>query len=750
MADDISIRVGITGGDDILKVTKGLNSLDRNVKVLATSFNKGKLDNQAYFKGLNQQISAMQKLGVGYTAARSYVFNYAKSVRNATLEIERQAKATRTLSVAQASNGAVTQINSRKMSSSGMAIQQLGYQTGDFLVQIQGGTNAMVAFGQQATQLVGVLPMVASSFGLTTSAAIGLSAVLGIVIPLATAVGAWFMRTNESSKKVADGVSKFTSALSDFRAQADISRQTVASLSEEFGSFAAEIKQLSGFLGEVAVFRALDSLNTGTAPFSASLGEVSTRLVGILDTMDKIRKSDNDPILKSEALGVYQDELDSLQATFGMLPNDILRVQQALDSVNKAKGLTEVRDNALAALNLIKSMTFESGRIPPELANAASELEKVLSAAARATAEVDGTADSARRLSGNLSDATNAAVQLRDVLNSIDKAGMTSKDRASVLRAQITAAKTGKSQAGAGASAETAITLGRAGASLDEISRISMEAGKAAAEVEGLEKVLSGLNSPAKGGGGGSKKKTPDDPVKKLQEQLNLQKELIGKSEEYITVRNALGDSYSKIEPAQIANLQAQVVAIDAMKQAEADRKAIVDTVADSIGAGLTSIVDGTKSVKDAFKDMARAVIAELWKVFVVQKLVAGVKTLFGFADGGVFSGGAPDKKFANGGVVGGPTTFPMAGGKTGLMGEAGPEAIMPLKRGKNGKLGVSVDGGSGSQTIVVNQSFNFQANGDESVKKIIAQAAPSISAMAQKGMMDQRRRGGAMKSTFG
>jgi len=146
---------------------------------------------------------------------------------------------------------------------------------------------------------------------------------------------------------------------------------------------------------------------------------------------------------------------------------------------------------------------------------------------------------------------------------------------------------------------------------------------------------------------------------------------------------------------------------------------------------------------------MARAVIAELWKVFVVQKLVAGVKSLFGFADGGVFSGGTVDKKFANGGVVGGPTYFPMSGNKTGLMGEAGPEAIMPLKRGKDGKLGVATDGG-GSQTVVVNQSFNFQANGDESVKKIIAQAAPSISAMAQKGMMDQRRRGGSMKSTFG
>jgi len=82
-------------------------------------------------------------------------------------------------------------------------------------------------------------------------------------------------------------------------------------------------------------------------------------------------------------------------------------------------------------------------------------------------------------------------------------------------------------------------------------------------------------------------------------------------------------------------------------------------------------------------------------------------------------------------------------------MGEAGPEAIMPLKRGANGKLGVQMEGGGGD-TIVVNQSFNFQANGDDSVKRIIAQAAPQIAQMTKKSMIDDRRRGGQMKATFG
>jgi len=81
-------------------------------------------------------------------------------------------------------------------------------------------------------------------------------------------------------------------------------------------------------------------------------------------------------------------------------------------------------------------------------------------------------------------------------------------------------------------------------------------------------------------------------------------------------------------------------------------------------------------------------------------------------------------------------------------MGEAGPEAVMPLKRGRDGKLGVAAEGGAGNVTI--NQSFNFSANGDESVKRIIASEAPKIAALTQKQIVDQRRRGGQMRNAFG
>ncbi len=83
-----------------------------------------------------------------------------------------------------------------------------------------------------------------------------------------------------------------------------------------------------------------------------------------------------------------------------------------------------------------------------------------------------------------------------------------------------------------------------------------------------------------------------------------------------------------------------------------------------------------------------------------VGGLVQGILT---FADGGSFSQGRV-MPFANGGVVSSPTMFPMRGG-TGLMGEAGPEAIMPLARGADGKLGVRSQGGARAVNVVMNIS---------------------------------------------
>jgi phage-related minor tail protein len=82
----------------------------------------------------------------------------------------------------------------------------------------------------------------------------------------------------------------------------------------------------------------------------------------------------------------------------------------------------------------------------------------------------------------------------------------------------------------------------------------------------------------------------------------------------------------------------------------------------------------------------------------------AAVNLADGYALGGIFSSGnvipfANGGAFQGSGVYSSPSYFPMAGGRTGMLGEAGPEAVMPLVRGPSGSLGVKAHGGGGSPT---------------------------------------------------
>lgn len=123
-----------------------------------------------------------------------------------------------------------------------------------------------------------------------------------------------------------------------------------------------------------------------------------------------------------------------------------------------------------------------------------------------------------------------------------------------------------------------------------------------------------------------------------------------------------------------------------------------------------------------------------------LSMLTGGLGGMFGmlpfFANGGVFNRGQLIP-MALGDVVSGPTYFPLAGGKTGLMGEAGPEAVMPLSRGSDGKLGVKSDGQSGSNVRIVNVidpgimgNYMNSSAGEKSVLNIISRNPQAVKGM--------------------
>jgi phage-related minor tail protein len=120
-----------------------------------------------------------------------------------------------------------------------------------------------------------------------------------------------------------------------------------------------------------------------------------------------------------------------------------------------------------------------------------------------------------------------------------------------------------------------------------------------------------------------------------------------------------------------------------------------------TLGNSFSDLLIRGKSFGDVLRNLAlRLADLALQAAFkpltsAIGNAFAGAFSGFGFARGGVIQRGMP-VPFAQGGIVASPITFPLAGNRFGIAGERGPEAIMPLARGPDGRLGVRAGGGGG------------------------------------------------------
>ncbi|ODN72436.1 phage tail tape measure protein [Methylobrevis pamukkalensis] len=116
-----------------------------------------------------------------------------------------------------------------------------------------------------------------------------------------------------------------------------------------------------------------------------------------------------------------------------------------------------------------------------------------------------------------------------------------------------------------------------------------------------------------------------------------------------------------------------------------------------SLSRGLAAAALEGRSLDDVLRQLALSLSASMLNG-ALQPIVSGISSLAGGLLG--TSGGVVP--FADGGVVASPSYFPMADGRTGLAGEAGAEAILPLARGTDGTLGVRASGGQVAVTFHV------------------------------------------------
>ncbi len=160
-----------------------------------------------------------------------------------------------------------------------------------------------------------------------------------------------------------------------------------------------------------------------------------------------------------------------------------------------------------------------------------------------------------------------------------------------------------------------------------------------------------------------------------------------------------------------LSNLAAQTAQLRA---GMADLSRLAESFGQTMARSFAGAIIEGRKLSDVLKGLALALSS--------QALSSALKPLGNLA-GALLGSATP---FANGGIVNSPTLFPMRGG-TGLMGEAGAEAIMPLARGGDGKLGVRV-GGTGATNVTVNISTPDVAGFRQSQSQIASVIARAVS----------------------
>jgi len=159
------------------------------------------------------------------------------------------------------------------------------------------------------------------------------------------------------------------------------------------------------------------------------------------------------------------------------------------------------------------------------------------------------------------------------------------------------------------------------------------------------------------------------------------------------------------------------------------------EMVGNSFESAMMSMVDGTMTAKDAFRSMAKDIISELYRIFFVKKMTGFVSGLFLDAAVGPVQGPSLPER-----AMGGP----VSGGRPYMVGERGPELVVPSRNGHvmpNNQLG-----GGG---VVVNQTINVSTGVQQTVRAELLGLMPQIAEVSKAAVLDAKRRGGTFAGAF-
>lgn len=237
-----------------------------------------------------------------------------------------------------------------------------------------------------------------------------------------------------------------------------------------------------------------------------------------------------------------------------------------------------------------------------------------------------------------------------------------------------------------------------------------------------------------------------------LQRALEMEqlRSVYGDTPQWGKVKSAKQATFDKEDAAKTDWVSGASTAWGNYRDAALDANAQIQNVTSATLNGFSSQLAETLTGGEAnFKDFTRSILKMLAEIAIKMTIVKGFEA-FGFgsvtpnANGGVYN--TPGLSAYSGQIVSKPTLFPFARG-AGLMGEAGPEAILPLRRGIDGKLGV-IAANTKQNSGDFYQTNHVTIQNDGSNGEIGPQALKAVYEVGKKGAEDymrkQRRDGGS------
>lgn len=742
----------VVGTQSVNEAIRSVDRLERNINQLATRFAQGRTTQSSYMRGLNQLSTEYARMGKNANQARSEVFKLANAQRQMV---------------------AGTAASNRGLARSSVLMQQTGYQVGDFIVQVQSGTNAFVAFGQQAAQVAGTLTLLGGKMVLIGSA-------LGVAIPLFTALAAAYMRTRQESDGAGDGMESFedrlksakqeiqSTALELERLNRGLEDNTQLTLSQAIDQAQAEVDRARMAL-EGAQRRSGSGgpgITVGQAGGDVEAAREALRLAeerlevynSQREQIERINQQNElNNSLEERAIRLHRERVEALlEAGRVAEQGRQARAEMAQDLGNEIQLYRQIATYGEESAQVEMTRRLIARQVYEEKVRETTANEDLIAqhmALYDEMVRVEGVAESVADTIDRLGGANMGGLigQINNVAGALGIAA----DEAARLVGGVRALAIFQAQGGGGRGGDPRDFDGPAPGEFNPSQEIINRADALIRERRSVGRSSGGGG----GGGGGGSAQEWMTMFPRLEEQLNSYNERVEEAER----------SYALLDDALEAGLISQDEYLQKMREVEAQygplgkelekvgemAKDIAGIVGNELSAAFGAVIDGSKTVGEALMDFAQNTLMKIAQMLFDKLIVNPLMNALGGALGGISLGAANGaafnsggiQAFADGGVVGSPTLFKFAnGGKVGLMGEAGPEAILPLSRGSDGKLGVKSQGGGSPVNVVVNNYSNEQADVKQNGQDLEITIGRVISRDIQNGGPTYR----AMRKTFG